>query len=265
MLHGYNGVGGSGQPPAHEANPPDGSRSGPRAPGPANSAVRSPGWTVSEGRSKPCRAHGFRLMVGWQGVTDLVHGHNQREPVGIGSGLPPNRGGVKTVLLSTDRMARRADGAPSYFRKAARQEGISEGVARCHRNARSRMAALPLSTSGVRGKSGKSGLGPGRAGSGGHAAVDRNDRSVDVGARAAGEKHRDAAMSSSRPMRFMGTAAAIASPNASRVAAIIFEGNGPGATAFTVMCCGPSSFARTRGQLDGGLLCCWSRSRCASD
>ena len=39
--------------------------------------------------------------------------------------------------------------------------------------------------------------------------------------------------------------AAIASPNSSRVAAIIFDGNGPGATAFTVTCCGPSSLAST--------------------
>ena len=37
-------------------------------------------------------------------------------------------------------------------------------------------------------------------------------------------------MSSSRPIRRSGADAAIASPNASSVAAIIFDGNGPGAT-----------------------------------
>ena len=47
-------------------------------------------------------------------------------------------------------------------------------------------------------------------------------------------------------MRRSGADAAIASPKASRVAAIIFDGNGPGATALTVMCCGPSSLASTR-------------------
>ena len=43
------------------------------------------------------------------------------------------------------------------------------------------------------------------------------------------------AMSSSRPMRRSGAEAAIESPKASSVAAIIFDLNGPGATALTVM------------------------------
>src|SRR5664280_1094965 len=43
------------------------------------------------------------------------------------------------------------------------------------------------------------------------------------------------AMSSGRPMRSRGAAAAIWSPNASRVAAIILDSKGPGATALTVM------------------------------
>lgn len=42
-------------------------------------------------------------------------------------------------------------------------------------------------------------------------------------------------MSSGRPIRFIGADAAISSPKASRVAAIIFDSNGPGATAFTVI------------------------------
>ena len=54
------------------------------------------------------------------------------------------------------------------------------------------------------------------------------------------------AMSSDRPMRPSGEAAAISSPRAARVAAIIFDSNGPGATALTVMCLGPSSRASTR-------------------
>ena len=54
------------------------------------------------------------------------------------------------------------------------------------------------------------------------------------------------AMSSARPMRPSGDAAAISSPRAARVAAIIFDSNGPGATALTVMCRGPSSRASTR-------------------
>ena len=54
------------------------------------------------------------------------------------------------------------------------------------------------------------------------------------------------AMSSGRPMRPSGEAAAIASPIASWVAAIILDSNGPGATALTVMCRGPSSRASTR-------------------
>ena len=40
---------------------------------------------------------------------------------------------------------------------------------------------------------------------------------------------------SGRPMRFMGAEAAIWSPKAARVAAIIFDSNGPGAMALTVM------------------------------
>ena len=53
------------------------------------------------------------------------------------------------------------------------------------------------------------------------------------------------AMSSGRPMRLSGAEAAICSPNASRVAAIIFDSNGPGATALTVMV-GASRLARCR-------------------
>jgi hypothetical protein len=54
------------------------------------------------------------------------------------------------------------------------------------------------------------------------------------------------AMSSGRPMRPSGEAAAICSPCSASVTAIILDSNGPGATALTVMCRGPSSRARTR-------------------
>jgi len=53
-------------------------------------------------------------------------------------------------------------------------------------------------------------------------------------------------MSSGRPIRPSGEAAAICSPCWASVAAIILDSNGPGATALTVMCRGPSSRARTR-------------------
>ena len=53
------------------------------------------------------------------------------------------------------------------------------------------------------------------------------------------------AMSSGRPMRLRGAAAAICSPNALRVAAIIFDSNGPGAMALTVMV-GANCLARCR-------------------
>jgi hypothetical protein len=53
------------------------------------------------------------------------------------------------------------------------------------------------------------------------------------------------AMSSGRPIRFMGALAAIWAPKASRVAAIIFDSNGPGAMAFTVIR-GASFLARWR-------------------
>ena len=53
-------------------------------------------------------------------------------------------------------------------------------------------------------------------------------------------------MSSGRPMRPSGAAAAIWSPNRRNVSAIIFDSNGPGAIAFTVIPRGPSSRASTR-------------------
>ena len=53
------------------------------------------------------------------------------------------------------------------------------------------------------------------------------------------------AISSGLPIRRRGAEAAIWSPNASRVAAIIFDSNGPGAMALTVMA-GASRLAKWR-------------------
>ena len=47
-------------------------------------------------------------------------------------------------------------------------------------------------------------------------------------------------------MRRSGTCSRMESPHASRVAAIIFDSNGPGAMAFTVMLSGASRLASTR-------------------
>ena len=54
------------------------------------------------------------------------------------------------------------------------------------------------------------------------------------------------AMSSGRPMRPSGDERAIESPKSRSVAAIIFDSNGPGAIALTVMLRGPSWRARWR-------------------
>ena len=53
-------------------------------------------------------------------------------------------------------------------------------------------------------------------------------------------------MSSGRPMRPSGDDFAIESPKLRSVSAIIFDSNGPGAIAFTVMCLRPSCAARWR-------------------
>ena len=53
-------------------------------------------------------------------------------------------------------------------------------------------------------------------------------------------------MSSGRPMRPSGAAAAIWSPNTRNVSAIILVSNGPGAIALTVIPRGPSSLASAR-------------------
>ena len=79
------------------------------------------------------------------------------------------------------------------------------------------------------------------------AAVDRDDRAGDVRAGAAGEVDRDAGhVVGSADAARAATSAAIESPKSRSVAAIIFDSNGPGATALTVMLRGPSWRARWR-------------------
>ena len=106
VLHGYNGP---ANLPAHEANL--------RLMGAdrilehlslRTRLFASPGWTVSGGTLKMLPRNGFRLMAGWQGVTDLVTGQAQRDRLlGIGAGFLTEPWWCKTVLLSADRIARR--------------------------------------------------------------------------------------------------------------------------------------------------------------
>jgi len=68
----------------------------------------APGWTVSAGTLKALPRNGFRLVAGWQGVTDLSTGNTQPDRLlGIGAGFLTDPWWCKTVLLSTERMARR--------------------------------------------------------------------------------------------------------------------------------------------------------------
>lgn len=106
VLHGYNG---SASLPAHEANLSlMGADRVLEHLGLRTRLFAAPGWTVSEGTLKALPRNGFRLMVGWQGVTDLVTGVTQRDRLlGIRAGFLTESWWCKTVLLSTDRMARR--------------------------------------------------------------------------------------------------------------------------------------------------------------
>src|SRR5215472_19264887 len=86
------------------------------------------------------------------------------------------------------------------------------------------------------------------AGSDGRAdpAIDREHGTGHVGSCSRGEEHGSPRHVVGRPIRRSGAASAIASPKDRSVAAIIFDSNGPGAMALTVMCLGPSSLASTR-------------------
>lgn len=106
LLHGYNGP---ANLPAHEANL--------RLMGAdrilehldlRTRLFASPGWVVSAGTLKALPRNGFRMVAGWQGVTDLSTGHTKSDRLlGIGAGFLTDPWWCKTVLLSTERMARR--------------------------------------------------------------------------------------------------------------------------------------------------------------
>ncbi|MCK0172578.1 DUF2334 domain-containing protein [Mycolicibacterium sp. F2034L] len=69
----------------------------------------APGWTVSQGTVIALPRNGFRLLVGFNGVTDLVRGGTLRaRVVGIGAGFVAEPWWCRTVVLSAERTARRA-------------------------------------------------------------------------------------------------------------------------------------------------------------
>ncbi|MFS0898714.1 DUF2334 domain-containing protein [Mycolicibacterium litorale] len=69
----------------------------------------APGWAVSQGTSIALPRNGFRLLAGFGGVTDLVRGTTLRgRVVGIGAGFVTEAWWCRTVVLSTERTARRA-------------------------------------------------------------------------------------------------------------------------------------------------------------
>lgn len=106
VLHGYSGP---ANLPAHEANLSlMGADRVLEHLGLRTRLFAAPGWGVSGGTLQALPRNGFRLMVGWQGVTDLVTGVTGRDRLlGIEAGFLTEPWWCKTVLLSTDRMVRR--------------------------------------------------------------------------------------------------------------------------------------------------------------
>ncbi|WP_422744646.1 DUF2334 domain-containing protein [Mycobacterium sp. WMMD1722] len=69
----------------------------------------APGWAVSQGTAVALPRNGFRLLAGFNGVTDLVRGHTMRaRVVGIGAGFVAEPWWCRTVVLSAERTARRS-------------------------------------------------------------------------------------------------------------------------------------------------------------
>lgn len=69
----------------------------------------APGWTVSQGTLTALPRNGFRLLVGFGGVTDLVRRTTVRARVaGIGAGFIAEPWWCRSVVLSAERTARRA-------------------------------------------------------------------------------------------------------------------------------------------------------------
>jgi predicted deacetylase len=68
----------------------------------------APGWTVSQGTATALPRNGFRLLAGFNGVTDLIRRTTVRaRVVGIGAGFVAEPWWCRTVVLSAERTARR--------------------------------------------------------------------------------------------------------------------------------------------------------------
>ncbi|MFV0493742.1 DUF2334 domain-containing protein [Mycobacterium sp.] len=88
----------------------------------------APGWQVSSGVAAALPDNGFRLLVGAQGVTDLVRGTTVRWPVlTVGEGYLPERWRWRRVVMAAGRTARRdgmvriAVAAPQLRQPGSRQ------------------------------------------------------------------------------------------------------------------------------------------------
>lgn len=68
----------------------------------------APGWTASEGTVVALPRNGFRMIAGLHGMTDLVTGTLTRARVlGVGAGFLTEPWWCRTVVLATERTARR--------------------------------------------------------------------------------------------------------------------------------------------------------------
>jgi len=69
----------------------------------------APGWTVSQGTTIALPRNGFRLLAGFNGVTDLIRRSTAPgRVVGIGAGFVTEPWWCRTVVLSAERTARRS-------------------------------------------------------------------------------------------------------------------------------------------------------------
>jgi uncharacterized protein len=68
----------------------------------------APGWTVSQGTRIVLPGKGFRVLIEWDGITDLVRRTTVRGRVlGIGEGFLAEPWWCRTLVLSAERTARR--------------------------------------------------------------------------------------------------------------------------------------------------------------
>jgi len=69
----------------------------------------APGWNISHGALTVLPRHGFRLLAGLTGITDLVRQTTERTRVlGIGEGFLAEPWWCRTLVLSAERTARRS-------------------------------------------------------------------------------------------------------------------------------------------------------------